>query len=642
MNYSFNLGVAVSSLLICIVNLIYTFIMGRTDKVQNKLFICILCILSINSITGIASAVIGLYPDRVADPEYASEVSRYAYFVTHTALCPVFYYYVSRISLVSTRLGNWKVALLSLPFFVTELMALINPLTHWVWSRELNLEFRREWGEILIYIAAALYYVMALIVFTRSWTYIAGKRKVAIVFSFVLVAAGVFVQLLDKNLKVEVLAESIGFTGAMMAVENEDDRIDFGTMFYNRIALSYDVGGCMKHHRKLSVIVLRINNYEVINRLAGNEETNVLSDILSGFLTSLVKRYYVYVPNDSTFVMTLYDKPGKEVDQLVDKLSARMEEPWEYQDFSIQISSTILVTQMPEQIREVSELFYMIDFPVPQKELKPVMKEHDLDYIMRRQAVEKAIIRGFTDNSFEVYFQPTYHIDGRIHGAEALTRMNDKELGRIFPDEFIPVAEQTGMIDDLDDYVLEEVCKFIRSGIPQKYGVVNINVNLSVLQCMKPGFIRNINRIVEQYGIKKRSINFEITESIAADDYRILSKVIKQLKDDGYLFSMDDYGTGYSNVSAIFSLNLDVIKIDKSILWGAEKSKLGMIVLENTIRMIRQMGKKILVEGVETKEQIELLRKLGVDYLQGFYFSKPIPKDEFIQLIEKDARIHRV
>ncbi len=642
MNYSFNLGVAVSSLLICIVNLIYTFIMGRTDKVQNKLFICILCILSINSITGIASAVIGLYPDRVADPEYASEVSRYAYFVTHTALCPVFYYYVSRISLVSTRLGNWKVALLSLPFFVTELMALINPLTHWVWSRELNLEFRREWGEILIYIAAALYYVMALIVFTRSWTYIAGKRKVAIVFSFVLVAAGVFVQLLDKNLKVEVLAESIGFTGAMMAVENEDDRIDFGTMFYNRIALSYDVGGCMKHHRKLSVIVLRINNYEVINRLAGNEETNVLSDILSGFLTSLVKRYYVYVPNDSTFVMTLYDKPGKEVDQLVDKLSARMEEPWEYQDFSIQISSTILVTQMPEQIREVSELFYMIDFPVPQKELKPVMKEHDLDYIMRRQAVEKAIIRGFTDNSFEVYFQPTYHIDGRIHGAEALTRMNDKELGRIFPDEFIPVAEQTGMIDDLDDYVLEEVCKFIRSGIPQKYGVVNINVNLSVLQCMKPGFIRNINRIVEQYGIKKRSINFEITESIAADDYRILSKVIKQLKDDGYLFSMDDYGTGYSNVSAIFSLNLDVIKIDKSILWGAEKSKLGMIVLENTIRMIRQMGKKILVEGVETKEQIELLRKLGVDYLQGFYFSKPIPKDEFIQLIEKDARIHRM
>jgi len=642
LNYSFNLGIAVSSLLICIVNLIYTFILGRTDKVQNKLFVCILCILSINSITGIISAVLGMNPNIVENPEYASQISRYAYFVTHTALSPVFYYYVSRISLVSTRLDNRKVLLLSMPFFITELMALTNPLTHWVWTSGENMTFHREWGETLIYFAGAFYYVMALVIFSRSWTFIAGKRKIAIVFSFILVAAGLLVQLLNQNLKVEVLAEAIGFTGAMMAVENEDDRIDFGTMFYNRIALNYDISGCVKHHRRISVIVLRVNNYDVINRLAGNEGTNVLSDIMSGFLTSLVKRFYIYVPNDNTFVLTLYDRQPKEVDQLVQKLSERMEEPWEYKDFSIQISSTILVTRMPEQIKEASELFYMIDSPVPPKVVKPVMKEHDLDYIMRRQAVEKAITRGFAENSFEVYYQPTYHLDGRIHGAEALTRMNDKELGRIFPDEFIPVAEQTGMIDDLDDFVLEEVCKFIKSGIPQKYGVVNINVNLSVLQCMKPGFIKNINRIVDQYGIKKRSINFEITESIAADDYRILSKVIKQLKDDGYLFSMDDYGTGYSNVSAVFSLNLDVVKIDKSILWGAEKSKMGMIILENTIRMIRQMEKKILVEGVETKEQIELLRKLGVDYLQGFYFSKPIPKDEFIQLIEKEGRVLRV
>ena len=96
---------------------------------------------------------------------------------------------------------------------------------------------------------------------------------------------------------------------------------------------------------------------------------------------------------------------------------------------------------------------------------------------------------------------------------------------------------------------------------------------------------------------------------------------------------MDDYGTGYSNVSAVFSLNLDVIKIDKSILWGAEKSTMGMVILENTIRMIRQMKKKILVAGVETEKQIELLEKMKVDYLQGFYFSKPIPKNDFIDLI---------
>ena len=235
------------------------------------------------------------------------------------------------------------------------------------------------------------------------------------------------------------------------------------------------------------------------------------------------------------------------------------------------------------------------------------------------KSVESAVSRGLEENSFEVYYQPTYHISGKLHGAEALLRMHDRELGNVYPDEFIPVAEQIGLIDEIDDYVLDCVCKFVKTGIPQQYGMDSINVNLSVMQCMKPGFVERVSGIVESNGVDKSFINFEITESIAASDYRILSDVIKRLKDDGFMFSMDDYGTGYSNVSAVFSLNLDVVKIDKSLLWNAEKDALGMIILENTIRMIQQIQKKILVEGVETMSQIELLKYLRVDYLQGFY-----------------------
>ena len=234
--------------------------------------------------------------------------------------------------------------------------------------------------------------------------------------------------------------------------------------------------------------------------------------------------------------------------------------------------------------------------------------------------------------SYEVYYQPTYNLDGSLHGAEALIRMHDKELGKLYPDEFIPVAERSGLIDDIDDFVLEEVCKFIKSGVLARYGINSINVNLSVQQCMRPGFVEEVTEIVERYGVKKRCINFEITESIAADDYDIFSNIITRLKKAGFMFSMDDYGTGYSNVSSVFSLDFDVIKIDKSILWGAE-NKLGMTILENTIRMIQQMEKKILVEGVETIDQVRLLEKLKVDYLQGYYFSRPIPKNDFVKLI---------
>jgi len=635
LDYSFSLGVAVSSLLICLVNLIYTFIQKRTDKLQNRFFIAILCVLLINSMTSMVSAIYGVDFPAKPNAEFAVQASRYVYFATHTALCPLFFYYVSNVSFISTKLANRKMLILSMPFFITELLAVTNPLTSFVWSVEENNVFHREWGETLIYVAALFYFVVSFIIVARSWKVISKKRRIALIFFFIMVAVGVFAQLVNKNLKVEVLSESIGFTGVMMSVENEDDRIDFGMGFYNRTALNLDIGSCLWNGRNLDVILIRVNNYDLVDRLVGNGEGNTIANILSDYLTSIVKRYHIYVPEKNTFVLTLYDLSTDKVDAMAEAIAKRFEEPWDYREYSIQLSATVIVAGVPKQIRKTSELFYMIDNPLPELEERSLLTGKDLGFIMRRQAIEDAVSRGFAENSYEVYYQPTYHIDGKLHGAEALIRMHDKELGNLYPDEFIPIAEQSGLIDDIDEFVLEEVCRFLETGVPQKCGVENINVNLSVLQCMRPGFVESINRIVDRYKIHRGLINFEITESIGADDYETLSQVIRRLKRGGFLFSMDDYGTGYSNVSAVFSLNLDVIKIDKSILWGAEKSTMGMVILENTIRMIRQMKKKILVEGVETEAQIELLAKMQVDYLQGFYFSKPIPKNDFIDLISE-------
>ncbi|MCR5147786.1 MAG: EAL domain-containing protein [Eubacterium sp.] len=632
-DYSFGLGVAVASLLICLVNLIYTFIQGRTDKLQNKIFISILAILMINSVTGIITGVYGANPDLSEHSAFALQASRYAYFVTHTALCPLFFYYVSSISFMSTRLNSVKMGLISAPFFVTEILAITNPSTHFVWSFIDDVTFKREWGEFAIYVAALFYYILAFVVLIRTWNFISGKRKTALIFFFVLVAVGVLIQLIDKNMKVEVLAEAVGFTGVLMAVENEDDRTDFGMGFYNRAALNLDIGSCLKHNRKLSVLVIRINNYDLVNRLVGNGEINVISDIISDYLKTVVRRYYIYVPEKQIFVLTIYNKTPEQVEKLAEDITKRFETPWDYKDFSVQLSVTVMVADIPGQVKTTSEVFYMIDSPIPSDKDKAVLIGDDLNFIIRRKMIEDALPRGFSENSYEVYYQPTFYLNGKLHGAEALIRMHDKEIGNIYPDEFIPIAEQNGLVDDIDDFVLENVCEFLKSGIPQENGIDNINVNLSVLQCMRPHFVDNINEIVERYGIEKNLINFEITETIAASDYDALSNVIQKLKEEGFMFSMDDYGTGYSNVSAIFSMNLDVVKIDKSLLWGAETSELGMIILENTIRMIRQMKKKILVEGVETRAHIELLTRLGVDYLQGFYFSKPIPKDHFVKYI---------
>ena len=631
-DYSFVFGVALSSFLICMVNIVYTIIQGRTDKSHNKIFIALYLILAINAVTDIVASGYSDDPTLSDRAGTIVQVSKYVYFATHTVLCPMFYYYVSNISFASTRLSNLKMVVITIPLLVTELLALTNPLTNYVWSFTEDGRYQREWGLTLIYIAAVIYYIMGIVVLVGSWKVISGKRKKALIFFIIMVAAGVVIQLVDMTLRVEVLAEVLGLSGVMMSVENEDERLYPRTRFYNREAMILDMGGCLTHNRQLSIIMIHINNYDMIDRLVDSDETNVIVEMISGYITSIVKRYYVYIPDKATVVLTLYDEMGEKADALAEDILKRFDEAWEYKDFSIMLNATVMVADVPTQIKSTPELFYMLESHSREMKEDRVYKDEDLSFIMRRQAIEEAISRGFSENSYEVYYQPTYNLDGTLHGAEALIRMQDKELGKLYPDEFIPVAERSGLIDDIDDFVLEEVCKFIKTGVPARYGIGSINVNLSVQQCMRPGFIEDVTGIVEKYGVKKRCINFEITESIAAEDYEIFGDIINSLKKEGFMFSMDDYGTGYSNVSSVFSLDFDVIKIDKSLLWGSDK-ELGMTILENTIRMIQQMKKKILVEGVETIEQVRLLEKLKVDYLQGYYFSRPIPKKDFVKFI---------
>ncbi|MCR4605880.1 MAG: EAL domain-containing protein [Eubacterium sp.] len=590
-----------------------------------------LYILLANAASGIVTSL--TYEQRLVSDTvfFANKCSRYIYFVSHTALAPIMYFYVASIIGKSMREDRWGTVRKCYLFIFSELMVLLNPVFGWVWYFNSNREFCRNWGEIFIYFSAAVYVAMSLLFIIFRWKVLAKKRKTTLIACFMMVLVGVLLQLLFKSFKVEVLFEAIGFTGAMMSLENEDDRMNASVGVYNRQALGMDVESAIHNYSNLQMVFVRVINKDVVNRITRSTNIAVTDQTVCEYLKTVVPKYSIYLSNPGNIALMLYHKDEKQTDEIVEQIAERFQRTWKIGDNDILLNAVIMRAELPRMVSSVSDALYMADSPLPEELDKVILEEKDLDYLLRRAAVEAAVSRGLDEGSFEVYYQPTYNIDGSIHGAEALLRMNDKELGKLFPDEFIPVAEYTGLIDEIDDFVLREVCSFIRTGKPEELRMECINVNLSVVQCMKQGFTDHIIDIVETEGVEKSFINFEITESVSASDYKLFSRVVKELKNAGFLFSMDDFGTGYSNIAAIFSLNLDVIKIDKSILWNAEKSEAGKIVLENTVRMMKQMRKKILVEGVETKEQIEILEELGVDYLQGFYFSKPVPLKELVE-----------
>lgn len=626
LSFAFSLAAA----FICLTNLIFIRVQDNMGKAQNKLFVLMLFVVALN---GACNTIIGFLVPYLNDSQealFVVKAARYLYFVSHTLLAPLFFFYVSYVCGVLLRTSNKLTNIAAGIIVVTEFLAITNPFTQWVYYLDENNIFRRNWAEGLIYLAAAFFFAMGLYYLTTTWRALNVKRRMGIIMFASITLVGIVLQLVISELRVEIFAEALGLTGIMMIVENEDDRLDNETGLYNRQAFLMDLESYFINKVSLHAISIRIITPDIISRKRGVDRELVEKKVAE-FLESVHERYNIYRIGRRTFVLLVFKKSDEETLSLAKTIDARFERPWQLKDALVMLSSSILIADIPRQLNSLNDAVYMFDTAKPHIDThKSILAGDDINSILRESAIEKSISNGLAEGKFEVFYQPTYTVDGKLHGAEALVRLHDDELGLIFPDEFIPVAENIGLIDAVDDYVLLDVCNMISSEKLFDTTIDCINVNLSVVQFMKPDF-------VEQIGVNKKLINFEVTESIYASSYEILSSKIGKLQVDGFLFSMDDYGTGYSNMRALASMDLDCIKIDKSILWEAEKSELGMIILESSIRMIRQMNKAILVEGVETAEQLELLKKLGVDYLQGYYFSKPVPKDKFLEIVRSQG-----
>lgn len=633
-----DLAFNISAMLISFTCLLFSVMLNHVNKINNKIFMLVSVIIGMNAL-GEAFSEIAVITKMDSDLVFwIVRVKDYLYFITHLSLCPLCYYYVGFVSGARAYYRSFVNRLIAALFAFVELLVLTNPLTSFVYYYDSERNFTRNWAEYLIYGVMAAFFVLAISRMKRSWSALNARKRTSLTYFVVLIVIGITVQLLSSRIQVELMSESLGLIGIMFLVENEDDRIDSDTGLYNRRAFRSDIKSFKVNRCPVFVVGIRITNAELVSKAAGYENTDVIISLIAEYLKSLLPKYNTYNINSCTIALLIPDKNEEEVMDLAETISKRFDSQWKYHDMEVILTNVIMIADIPGRLSGSTATFSMLDGPVPADTDKKILADTDLEYLLRRSAVESAVSRGLEENSFEVHFQPTYYMYGnKLHGAEALVRMHDRELGNVFPDEFIPVAERMGVIDSIDDFVLKEVCRFIKSGIPKKYGMDCINVNLSVLECMKPGFVEHINKIVEEAGVEKSFLNFEITESIAADDYLLLSRVISDLKNEGFQFSMDDYGTGYSNMNAILSLNLDVIKIDKSILRGAEQSKIGYIMLESSVRMFRQMNRKILIEGVETAEQIKLLEPLGVDYLQGYYFSRPLSERNFVNFIQSTS-----
>lgn len=214
----------------------------------------------------------------------------------------------------------------------------------------------------------------------------------------------------------------------------------------------------------------------------------------------------------------------------------------------------------------------------------------------------------------------------------------------ISPALFIPAAEATGLILSIGEMILEAVFRFISEHALDEMGLSYIEINLSVAQCLQRELPEIVKRLQQKHGIDPCQINFEVTETLYGNLNNIMETSVRELVDMGYSFSLDDYGVGYSNIRRLRTLPVRIIKIDKSLVDDMFTED-GKAVIKNTVHMMKSINKELVVEGVETKEAVELCEELSCDFIQGFYYSKPLPEEEFTEFVRKrnrDAVMHNM
>ena len=267
-----------------------------------------------------------------------------------------------------------------------------------------------------------------------------------------------------------------------------------------------------------------------------------------------------------------------------------------------------------------------------------VYDEYTKEEMIRRQQLKDDMQEALDNEEFVVYLQPKYNLsDNTLAGAEALIRWNYKHKEFLPPGKFVPVFEEDGSIGLIDQFVLRKVCEQFKKWIDEGYELLPISVNVSRVQLTNRNLVKNIANTVREHEIPFQYIDLELTESAAFDNMSYLLETMKEIEQKGFKISMDDFGTGYSSLGLLRKMPLDILKLDKSFVDGYvdENCEKERLMICDIINMAHHLGITVLAEGVETELQRDMLRDAGCEIVQGYYYSKPIPIEEYEKLLHK-------
>ena len=589
---------------------------------------CIFLAMSwMSLVSTVASLCNNVLPGNV--PVWVLQISNCTYFVAHGLLLPSLLLYVH--SLTDHSLSDWKRLV---PWMVPAAFSMLLIVTSWYSDSLFWLDdggvYHRGSMIWLLYLVTGFDYLGILVHLARSWRVIApGERNSVAIFLTISLAA-VLLQLVCPWLLVENFASALCVMMFQLTVQNPELILDGRSGMLNKQGFSNLLAPMFDHYRSFQVGFLMVDNYHELEKVYGYTRLESRIGVLESFLKQHPGVVFARLDSDLFCFLPDNQQSGQNWTNLLQDLDGdALMTHLRHRRIGVRVQMKMGVISCPKEAESFGTLLELFDMaarlPMASGQDAFRLSSVDVQNLRRRKLIEEKVRSAVKDNSLSMVYQPIYDIRAkRFCSAEALMRMYTEKTGSVSPAEFIRIAEENGAILKLTRFAVETVCRFLRTAELEKLGLHWMNINLSVVDCAQENLSSRMLDIIHSYQVEPGMISAEITETAFTSMPDSVLANLTELSRAGVTIMLDDYGTGYSNLNRLCSMPLDVVKLDKSLVDHVCTSEAARIVMENTVSMMKRLNKKVLVEGVETKEQSDYLISLGVDYFQGYYYARPM------------------
>lgn len=580
-------------------------------------------------------------------------------FVNHADVMPIWIVYLVGCLYYIARVGvNWSFAffifyvieekrkvvlktkkILYCIYFIQILIIISTPITNSVFYFDENLIYHHGNIYALLMGISLLYNLFCILLVVNFKRFLSKYQICTIILYGVAVLAVQFFQGKESSLLIYNFICTAFILFMYFTLENPSNYKDKEMDIFNRSAFLLTTNEKFLEEKKFRIIAFQIYGLKYLNKTIGYSNRDKLMKSISDLLLIACGKIPIFRLSRSKLAIIIPDDETL-MNRYIGKIQFVFDAPFRIEEFRISLKVKLTNICCPDQTTSTDEAIDILESMLKKMEdfeagaVLPAEKTI-LDKSTREHKIQQVLQDALQNDGLYIVYQPIYSLERKkFTTAEALVRIKSTDLGYIGPDEFIPIAEHNSLILQIGEVVFKKVCNFIIKEKIWEKGIEYIHVNLSVVQCMQEKLYAQLFEIMDSYGLDYKFINLEVTETSAIASSEILKSNMERMLARQINFSLDDFGSGFSNMNTLVEYPFKTIKLDKSIIDKAFEDEKVKIILINTIKMVKKLNMEIVAEGVETEEQLIELTKMGCNYIQGYYFSKPLPQNDFLELLK--------